>query len=76
MDVARNVICWSRLTELFPSDTPGCDRSGWRGRGSRCFFVSGRQRHRVRVNKMLMQALNFSGISPSLYDISTRTAVT
>ena len=26
MSVARNVICWRRLTELFPSDTPGCDR--------------------------------------------------
>jgi len=34
MSVARNVICWRRLTGLFPSDTPGCDRSGWRGRGS------------------------------------------
>ena len=34
MSVARNVICWRRLTELFPSDTPGCDRSGWRGRCS------------------------------------------
>ena len=34
MSVARNVICWRRLTELFPSDTPGCDRSGWRGQGS------------------------------------------
>ena len=22
----RNVICWRRLTGLFPSDTPGCDR--------------------------------------------------
>ena len=22
MSVARNVICWRRLTELFPSDTP------------------------------------------------------
>jgi len=26
MSVARNVICWRRLTGLFPSDTPGCDR--------------------------------------------------
>ena len=34
MSVARNVICWRRLTELFPSYMPGCDRSGWRGRGS------------------------------------------
>jgi len=25
MSVARNVICWRRLTGLFPSDTPGCD---------------------------------------------------
>jgi len=24
MSVARNGICWRRLTELFPSDTPGC----------------------------------------------------
>ena len=23
MSVARNVICWRRLTGLFPSDTPG-----------------------------------------------------
>ena len=30
MSVDRNVICWRRLTGLFPSDTPGCDRSGWR----------------------------------------------
>jgi len=30
MSVARNVICWRRLTGLFPSDTPGCDRSVWR----------------------------------------------
>jgi len=30
MSVARNVISWRRLTGLFPSDTPGCDRSGWR----------------------------------------------
>ena len=29
MSVARNVICWRRLTGLFLSDTPGCDRSGW-----------------------------------------------
>ena len=28
MSVARNVICWRRLTGLFPSDTPGCNRSG------------------------------------------------
>ena len=28
MSVARGVICWRRLTELFPSDTPGCDRTG------------------------------------------------
>jgi len=34
MSVAKNVICWRRLTGLFPSDTPGCDRSGWRRRGS------------------------------------------
>jgi len=25
MSVARNVICWRRLTGLFLSDTPGCD---------------------------------------------------
>ena len=25
MSVARNVICWRRLTGLFPPDKPGCD---------------------------------------------------
>ena len=34
MSIARNVICWRWLTGLFPSDTPGCDHSGWHGRGS------------------------------------------
>jgi len=34
MSVARNVICWRRLTGPFPSDTPGCNCSGWCGRGS------------------------------------------
>ena len=34
ISVAQNVICWRRLTGLFPSDTPGCDHSGWCGRGS------------------------------------------
>jgi len=29
MSIARNVICCRRLTGLFPSDTPGCDRSAW-----------------------------------------------
>jgi len=31
MSAAGNVICWRRLTGLFPSDTPGCASRHSRG---------------------------------------------